>query len=98
MNGATPLRGACFFGHVDVVRELLYRGANLKAANNFGATPLTHASSRGDVEVVRALLAAGADKHHVDGDGKTAASCAGTNHHAPPDSRAAILALLAAAP
>jgi ankyrin repeat protein len=60
-----------------------------------GVTPLIMASSHGHVEVVRALLAAGANKQHVDNSGDTAVSVAGDGA---PDSRAAILALLAAAP
>ena len=52
-------------------------------------------SCSGHVEVVRALLAAGADKRHVANHGDTAASLAGFGKAS---SRAAILALLAAAP
>jgi hypothetical protein len=96
--GATSLYFASQEGHLDIVRELLARGANVIAATNGGSTPLFRASWRGHVKVVRALLAAGADKHHDDGYGCTAASCAGTYFNAPPGSRAAIQALLAAAP
>ena len=75
-------------GQLDVVRELLARGASVNAATNTGSTPLIQACWFGHIEVVRALLAAGADKHHVDNAGNTATSAAGTD---------AILALLAAA-
>ena len=85
-------------GHFGIVRELLARGANANAAANSGDTSLIHASRRGHVMVVRALLAAGADKHHVANNGATATSLAGTDEDAPPCSRAAVLALLAAAP
>jgi hypothetical protein len=73
-------------------------GANIDAADFQGSTPLIWASYTGRVSVVRALLAAGADTRLIDGAGNTAASCAGEDPDAPPGSRAAILALLAAAP
>jgi serine/threonine-protein phosphatase 6 regulatory ankyrin repeat subunit B len=41
---------------VEVVRELLLRGATVDAANNFGETPLYIASKRGHLKVVRELL------------------------------------------
>ena len=88
---------ACHNGHLDVMRELLARGANANAAANSGATPLIQASSCGHFEVVRSLLAAGADKRHVANDGDTAVSLAGLEESTPA-SRAAVLALLAAAP
>ena len=93
-DGWTSLLIASQNGHLGVVRELLARGANANAATNSGATPLILASRRGHVMVVRALLAAGADKRHVANHGETAVSLAGLD----PSSRAAILALLAAAP
>ena len=85
-------------GHLDVVRELLARGANIEAADNDGVTPLIIASLFGCVDVVRALLAAGANKHHVDNDGTTATSAAGRADGVKPKAKAAVLALLAAAP
>ena len=97
-NGATSLLVASDRGHLDVVRELLARGAVVDAANNDGATPLIQASWQGHTEVVRALLAAGANKRHVQNNGATAHSLAGTADDAPAGSRAAIRALLAAAP
>jgi hypothetical protein len=95
IGGVRPLLRASFEGTVDVVRELLARGASANTTALTGHTPLLLSSRRGYVEVVRALLAAGADKHHIDDYGATAASIAGAFA---PDFRAAILALLAAAP
>ena len=95
MYGCTPLFYASYRCHLDIVRELLARGANVNAVcNESGYTPLIEASYGGCVEVVRALLAAGADKRHVNKYGETAASVAGRYT---PDTRAIILALLAAA-
>ena len=98
IDGDTSLYVASHKGHLDVVRELLARGANVEAANTNGFTPLIMASWQGHVDVVRTLLAAGANKHHVDNDGDTAASCAGLADGVKPADKAAVLALLAAAP
>jgi len=93
--GVTSLYVTSLDGRLDVVRELLAHGADPNTANANGVTPLIVSSYNGHVEVVRALLAAGADKHRVASNGDTAASVAGSYA---PHSRAAIRALLAAAP
>ena len=96
-NNRTPLMTASRMGHHEVVRELLFHGANVNAVPGYGWTALMLSSCKGHVEVVRALLAAGAGKHHVNVYGDTATSIAGS-FGGKPGSRAAILALLAAAP
>jgi hypothetical protein len=94
-SGCTSLHVASLRGKLAVVLELLAHGANPNTATIYGMTPLISSSRSGYVEAVRALLAAGADKHRVADDGDTAASVAGSYA---PHTRAAILALLAAAP
>jgi ankyrin repeat protein len=78
------------------VRELLSHGANANAVSSYGYTALIFSSFNGHVEVVRVLLAAGASKHIVAAIGGTATSIA--QYGPTMGSRAAILALLAAAP
>jgi hypothetical protein len=98
-DGYTSLFFASKEGHDAVLRELLARGANTEAAtadNDF--TPLIMASFCGQVDVVRALLAAGADKRHTANSGATATSLAGADDGVKPAAKAAVLALLAAAP
>ena len=68
-------------GNLDVVRELLARGAVINAAFDNGATPLIQASYNGHTEIVRALLAAGANKRHVQNNGATADSRADPSRH-----------------
>ena len=72
VNGATPLRGACVNGDVDVVRELLAHGANNAAGDNgTGWTNLHAASMEGHFDVVCELLAHGADPNVTSVSGKT---------------------------
>ena len=59
--GQTPLHVASAAGHVDVVRELLRRGAAVGGADKNGDAALHFASSAGHADVARALLDAGAD-------------------------------------
>ena len=80
------------------MRELLAQGADIEAETDGGETPLLLSSFKGHVDVVRVLLAAGANKNHVDHFGNDARMAAGAGADAPPGSRAAIHALLDAAP
>jgi len=55
-TGWTPLNWAADEGHVDVVRLLLEKGADVAVANSNGWTPLNLAASNGYIDVVRLLL------------------------------------------
>jgi hypothetical protein len=62
-DGFTPLQLACYFGHEEVVRFLLGRGAdaNATAENEQKIRPLHAAAANGDRAIVEMLLKAGAD-------------------------------------
>jgi len=69
--GRTPLHFACEKGHLEVVRLLMDRGADLEKADNTGCTPLLIACGRGHLEVARLLLDRGADTEKADSNGET---------------------------
>ncbi|XP_041660255.1 oxysterol-binding protein-related protein 1-like isoform X2 [Cheilinus undulatus] len=54
--GWTALHLACYFGHRDVVEELLKAGADANLQNNMGDTPLHKAAYTGRKEIVLLLL------------------------------------------
>jgi ankyrin repeat protein len=97
-GGGTSLLISSQTGHLDVVRELLCHNPAIDATTHDGTSSLLMASYNGHAEVVRELLANGANKLHHSNVGHTARSVAGLAATAPPGSRAAIRALLAAAP
>jgi len=62
-DGFQPLGLAAFFGHADVARLLLERGADpsTPSRNEMGVTPLASALAAGHDRIARALVEAGAD-------------------------------------
>lgn len=73
-EGWTPLIVASFHGHVDLARELIRRGADVRAVNSKGTSVLMYAKSAalrdGNYAMMDLLLAAGADVYHRDGFGR----------------------------
>jgi ankyrin repeat protein len=69
-DGQTSLYIASFFNRIDVVKELLDRGANIEAESN-GETSLHIASNQGCITIVRLLLARGANIDAETSDGMT---------------------------
>jgi hypothetical protein len=60
------LRRAASEGDVARVKELLDKGADVNAANQYGGTALAFATRRGNVEMVKLLLERGADPNRRD--------------------------------
>ena len=55
INGWTPLRIASYYGHVEVVTELLKEGAE-QIADIKGFTPLMLAAQKGHTDIIQVLL------------------------------------------
>ncbi|KAK6358012.1 hypothetical protein TWF730_007366 [Orbilia blumenaviensis] len=66
--GKTPLLIASGNGHEAVVRQLLYKGANLEAKGNDDSTPLLAAAWQGNKEVAELLINKGANLEAKDND------------------------------
>ena len=76
-----PLHSAAAGGSVEIVRELLDRGADTRARQEGGFTPLHTAAGEGREEMVRLLLAHGADRVARSDAGKTPADMARERGH-----------------
>jgi uncharacterized protein len=70
-EGSTALLVAVTEDHLDVVRQLLARGARADVANRYRVTPLYVAALHGNAEMMAALLAARADPNGVAPSGET---------------------------
>ncbi|CAD6194647.1 unnamed protein product [Caenorhabditis auriculariae] len=58
---STALRGACYDGHLEIVRYLADHGADLNVPNRHGHTSLMIAAFRNKIEVVKFLISRGVD-------------------------------------
>ena len=67
----TPLVEAAYFGHKDLAKLLLDRGADPNKRNSNGSTPLHFAASCDHTELVRLLLDRGAMPSPTNGSGET---------------------------
>ncbi|XP_068093379.1 oxysterol-binding protein-related protein 1 isoform X1 [Hyperolius riggenbachi] len=74
--GWAPLHLACYFGHREVVEDLLKAGAHVNVLNDMGDTPLHRAAFTGRKEIVILLLESNSDTTIINGGGQTAADVA----------------------
>lgn len=70
-NGSTPLILACYYNNIDVVRELLYQGADIDSKIDMG-TALMAAVVKGNDDIVLFLLEKGANPNLKDANQSTA--------------------------
>ena len=83
IDGCAPLHWVTFgdVPSVEVVQELLWKGADPNQADNAGETPLHCATYNGDVNLVRELLAGGADPTKSSNNGLTPLQAAEQRGH-----------------
>jgi ankyrin repeat protein len=62
-DGFTPLGLACFFGHFEIVKYLVERGAevNIPSSNSFKVAPIHSATAISNYEITELLIKNGAD-------------------------------------
>jgi ankyrin repeat protein len=68
----TALAGASRHGHLQVIKLLLAKGADVNAKGQYERTALSEASGSGHLEIVKLLLVKGADVNAKDDSGWTA--------------------------
>lgn len=71
-DGTSALHWAVYHDDGPLVMQLLSRGADPNARNDYGAMPLAVAAEAGNPDVMGRLLAAGADVESANQDGQTA--------------------------
>jgi ankyrin repeat protein len=68
-TGQTALMWATAERHLDVMRELIASGANVRASSKTGFTPFLFATRNGDMDAAKVLIAAGVDINQRGSDG-----------------------------
>ena len=76
VHGNTLLHSAVMNGQLELVRELVRRGANLNMPNHEGRTPLIAAAEHGSLAVATLLVERSADVNAASNTGMTALSAA----------------------
>jgi ankyrin repeat protein len=89
VSGYTPLMAA----RGELTEELIQRGSDVNAVNDFGRTPLHYACEESDLPAIRALIAHGADINAIAQDNSTPLLYAAWSRH--PNSLEAMKLLLA---
>ena len=67
--GRTPLHLACYGGHIELVKYLMTKGADMEAKFANGSTALFWAIPEGHLDIVKLLIAEGADVGARQNDG-----------------------------
>ena len=80
-GGATTLMFAAYVGAVELVEDLVQRGADLRAQDAEGFSALMYAANAGQIQIARLLIEAGADVNQVDHEGSTALMFAAQHGH-----------------
>ena len=60
-SGRTPLHWAALYGHTDIARFFIDKGADVNTTDDEGYNPLHLAAKEGNSDTVKVLISAGAD-------------------------------------
>jgi ankyrin repeat protein len=71
VRGSTPIQQAADFGHTEIIRYLVSKGAQVNAKDNFGNSALLNALYENHTDAVKELLKAGADASVKGPDGRS---------------------------
>lgn len=77
----TEMIEACRRGHLEPIKLLVKKGANINASGDNGLTPLMEAACYGHFSIVKYLVSKGADMNARADDGSTAVRFAASNRH-----------------
>ena len=81
-HGRTPLSWAAQYGHLEVVKLLVEKDAEIETKDSkYGQTPLSWAAENGHLEVVKLLVEKDAEIENTDTDGRTPLSWAAAKGH-----------------
>lgn len=77
-RGSTPLLLATYYGHLEIAKYLLDKGAAVDAVDGSGNTALMGVCFKGHKEIAEVLVKAGANVNHVNSMGATSLIYAAT--------------------
>jgi ankyrin repeat protein len=67
IDGSTALHKAAAAGYTEIVRTLLYHGANTGITNHYGDTPLTLAAKKNQQAVIKIMMSGSKNQQGMQG-------------------------------
>jgi ankyrin repeat protein len=70
-DNCTLLMIACLYGHIELIRFLIKKGANLEAKDRVGHTAIMYIFAHNDINIIKLFIEKGSDLEVVDSFNKT---------------------------